>query len=181
MLSKEQEGPLSAEKLATFRDGRGYPVVQRPSRLVPSATVIVCERFQGLPARLAWPCCVLVHQRADNAWWGFPGGQQEIGESIMHCAVRECYEETGLTVALVRLVCVDSDPTLGAIVAYPDQVIHYTNVTFLAYVLHGTLHGSAESLQLQWVSSQNLPTPFLLSHAWRLAQAQHDRGMVPVR
>jgi 8-oxo-dGTP diphosphatase len=29
--------------------------------------------------------------------WGFPGGMQELGETVQHCAARELLEETGVT------------------------------------------------------------------------------------
>lgn len=43
---------------------------------------------------------VLVQQRA-KSWKGiaFPGGHAEPGESLLACAVREIYEETGLRVS----------------------------------------------------------------------------------
>ena len=47
----------------------------------------------------------LVGQRSQDqvlaGFWEFPGGKIEAGESDLEAAVRECFEETGVTVAAV--------------------------------------------------------------------------------
>ena len=47
----------------------------------------------------------LVGQRSQDqvlaGFWEFPGGKIEAGESDLDAAVRECFEETGVTVAVV--------------------------------------------------------------------------------
>jgi 8-oxo-dGTP diphosphatase len=47
----------------------------------------------------------LVGQRSPDqvlaGFWEFPGGKIEAGESDLEAAVRECFEETGVTVAAV--------------------------------------------------------------------------------
>ena len=165
-----------APQIATWRDSRGWPVTQPPTLLVPSTTVIVVERHASHPWR------VLIHQRADNSWWGFPGGRQELNESILACARRECQEETGYDVALLGLTSVDSDPCDGAIVVYPDgQSVQYTNLTFVAMLTVGTLCCSVESLHVEWCSVLALPSPFLPTHLWRLAMAQASMPAIAVR
>ena len=171
-----------ASHLVTFRDSCGESVIRWPDEIRPSATVIVVDRTGApdQPWNPSWR--VLVQQRMDNGWWGFPGGRQEIGESILTCAKRECWEETGYEIALERLVSVDSDPCQGAIVTYPNaEYVQYTNLTFMASVMRGTLCCSDESYQVCWVASDALPEPFLPSHLWRLAMAQACLETVPVR
>lgn len=40
---------------------------------------------------------LLLIQRSDNHRWAIPAGAMELGESLEECAVRELWEETGLT------------------------------------------------------------------------------------
>jgi 8-oxo-dGTP diphosphatase len=52
---------------------------------------------------------VLLAQRAKGpspaiGKWGFPGGMQELGETILAAAARELLEETGITAEPVRVV-----------------------------------------------------------------------------
>src|SRR5512143_3545339 len=89
---------------------------------------------------------LLLQRRSDNGLWGLPGGSVEIGESVSDAILREVKEETGLTVAIERLVGVYSDPTFQ-IVRYPDgNVVHYISTLFVCRVLEGTLQTCAESL-----------------------------------
>ena len=40
---------------------------------------------------------LLLIQRSDNHRWAIPAGAMELGESMEQCAIREVWEETGLT------------------------------------------------------------------------------------
>jgi len=44
---------------------------------------------------------VLLIERSDNGYWALPSGAMELGESITQCAIREVWEETGLTATAV--------------------------------------------------------------------------------
>ena len=48
---------------------------------------------------------ILVEDRVDPDWPGvvFPGGHIDPGESLTHAAIREVFEETGLTIEAPRL------------------------------------------------------------------------------
>ena len=52
--------------------------------------------------------------------WEFPGGKIEAGETAMQAAVRECAEETGLTVeALREMAGVEHQYDFGRVVLHP--------------------------------------------------------------
>lgn len=171
--------------MSPFLDGTGAVVDQPITALRPSTCVIVYVPYVAGPLgapEVRW--YVLVHQRRDNAHWGFLGGAQEPGESLRACAFREVLEESGLVVDLERLVAVDSDPAQGALCRYPDgAVVQYSCTVFTARP-HGVtapgcvtgalpvLRCSDESLDLRWVPADALPEPFLVTHRWRLAQAR---------
>ncbi|MBI2561507.1 MAG: NUDIX domain-containing protein [candidate division NC10 bacterium] len=58
---------------------------------------------------------ILLQRRSDNGLWGLPGGSVEIGESVRDAIIREVQEETGLTVEVVRLIGVYSDPKVQVV------------------------------------------------------------------
>jgi ADP-ribose pyrophosphatase YjhB (NUDIX family) len=53
---------------------------------------------------------VLLQLRGDGNVWNLPGGHVEDGESLAEAAVREVLEETGVEVALTRVVGTYSRP-----------------------------------------------------------------------
>ncbi len=165
-------------QLATFRDSTGHVPAQWPTVLLPSVTAIIRDRrYTGESWR------VLVHERSDNVWWGFPGGAQHPGESILETVVRETKEETGVDITVDRLVAIDSDPLTGALCSYQDGVVQYTNLTFVCWYTSGQVKCSSESLVVRWCTTEALPAPFLATHRWRLEAAKKvmDGGPVEVR
>jgi ADP-ribose pyrophosphatase YjhB (NUDIX family) len=147
------------------------PDVSKAKTLRPSVAAVVADGDGR----------VLLQRRSDNGLWGLPGGSVEIGESVSAAIVREVKEETGLTVAVERLVGVYSDPAFQ-IVRYPDgNVVHYISTLFACQILEGNLQTCAESLDLQFFDPANLPEDMLAMHRIRVLDAMANRPTAFVR
>jgi len=105
---------------------------------------------------------ILLEKRTDCGWWGLPGGHVEVGESIQQAAEGEIAEETGLRIAIHRLLGVYSE-TSGCIITYPDNgdVIHKIDLVVVARILSGTLRLSHESERLEFRTATDLPNPIV--------------------
>ncbi len=90
------------------RDYWQDPDAPKPTSRKPSASVFVTDDNGA----------VLLIRRTDTGRWTIPTGGLKKGETISQCAVRECQEETGLTVTITGLIGVFSTP---------DHVIAYGN------------------------------------------------------
>jgi len=53
---------------------------------------------------------ILLTRREDNGEWCLPGGGLDAGESAEEACIREVWEETGLTVVVVRLIGIYTTP-----------------------------------------------------------------------
>ena len=130
----------------------------------PDATRATCLRPAVAAIVTNGDARLLLQRRSDNGLWAVPGGAVELGESVSAALVREVREETGLTVAIARLVGVYSDPTLQ-VVRYADgNVVHYIITLFACRILGGTLRTCAESLALQFVDPGRLPGAMVAMH-----------------
>jgi len=91
---------------------------------------------------------ILLTRRAINpgrGLWTFPGGFVDFGETVTDAALRETYEETGLTVALTGLLNVYSYPGAPVIVVYR------------ARVTGGTITACHENDALEWMKPADIP------------------------
>ena len=112
------------------------------NELAVFTTLILVENEKGQ---------LLVEDRKDPDWPGicFPGGHVEKEESFTEAAVRETFEETGLTITDPRLVGVKQFQTKK------DE--RYVVFFYKATQFTGTLHSSDEG-EVFWISREELST-----------------------
>lgn len=110
---------------------------------------------------------ILLTRREDFEVWCVPGGAVDDGESLAEAAVREVREETGLEVALSRLVGLYSRPRFGG---------YHTFALFAAGVAGGSLRlQPQEVLEAQWFGADELPDDLYWGERERIEDALGGR------
>ena len=99
---------------------------------------------------------VLLIRRHDNGLWALPGGCQELGETPAECACRECCEESGFVVRLVRLLGVFSSARYEY-VHYPWKENEFCHLLFQAAIVAGQSRPSGETIEVAFFSPEALP------------------------
>ncbi|MCD9875018.1 NUDIX hydrolase [Streptomyces guryensis] len=114
---------------------------------------------------------VLLGQRADNHRWALISGIPDPGEQPAAALVREVQEETGVRVAVERLITVRS----GRQVTYPNgDTCQFMDLCFRCHVIDGEARvNDDESLAVGWFTLDELPemTDY---HYFRIKQALSD-------
>jgi len=135
-----------------------------PTEIRLSVSALVWEADPG--GRL------LLMRRSDNGQWGIPGGYVEKGEDVARAAAREVEEETGVRIAVGRLVGVYSAPS-RQVIAYPDGGrVQAVNLCF-----EGTPESLGEpttpeeTLESGYFPPDALPEPFVPIHRIRIDDA----------
>ncbi|MGO3635653.1 MAG: NUDIX hydrolase [Pseudolactococcus laudensis] len=99
----------------------------------------------------------LLQQRA-NGNWGLMGGLMEVGESLEETAIREVYEESGLTIESLMQLQTFSGTAFRFKLKNEDEIYAVTTL-FLANQVSGEMayDGNDETLNLKYFSYQDLP------------------------
>ncbi|MGW5846668.1 NUDIX domain-containing protein [Streptomyces sp. NPDC055254] len=116
------------------------PSAPKANSIVPAVTAFVVNDADE----------ILMERRSDNGRWGMPGGVQEIGENISGTVAREVLEETGISVEVIGLVGIFTDP--GHVIAFSDgEVRQEFSLCFRARPIGGAIKVSSESFEVRWV------------------------------
>ena len=123
------------------------PQAPKPNSIVAAVTVHVLDDQRR----------ILLIQRTDNGLWALPGGAQEFGEYIAETAVRETIEETGVTVEVIDIVGIYTNP--NHLVEFTDgEVRQQFSICFRAKYVSGEPTTSDESSNVRWVGPDELDT-----------------------
>jgi ADP-ribose pyrophosphatase YjhB (NUDIX family) len=125
---------------------------------------------------------LLLMQRSDNGCWGLPGGYVEAGESVSEATVREVQEETGVEIALGRIVGVYSDPAVQ-VIAYPGgDRVQAVNLCFEARPTGaGEPTTPEETLATGYFAPETLPEPLVPIHQIRIQDATDGGPLARIR
>lgn len=93
----------------------------------------------------------------------------DLGEMIQDTVIRETQEETGLQVAVERLVGIYSMPYPGY--KYDDPRKQIVVVTFVCTCVGGSLSLSNETTDVRYFDTSELPKDMLPGHARRIRDA----------
>lgn len=100
---------------------------------------------------------VLIERRNPPMGWAIPGGFVDVGETLEQAAVREAQEETSLSVTLVALLGIYSDP-------HRDPRGHTVTAVYVAQAF-GTPRAADDAKNLEAFTLERLPSPLAFDHA----------------
>jgi 8-oxo-dGTP diphosphatase len=128
---------------------------EHPASDGPRTPAVAVDIIIELADRSTRPI-VLVKRRNHPHGWALPGGFVDLGESVERAAVREALEETSLSVRLVRLLGVYSEPGR-------DPRGHTVSVVFVAEG-HGEPSAADDAKSVAVCSLEHLPHPLAFDH-----------------
>lgn len=144
--------------------------------ILPTCTVIVFDR-EGR---------VLLVRHADVRLWTTPGGALDPGERPADAAVREMWEETGLTVELEGILGVYAGPEFDTTYSNGDRVT-FSMTVFEGRVTAGQERPDGEeTLEVRWFTAEEAATlettrwlPLVLADAFAAAADGQPRFAPP--
>lgn len=123
------------------------PHAPPPTSIVIAASAFVLDERSRL----------LMIERTDSGLHALPGGTHELGETMTETAVRETEEETGITIKIIGLIGIYSNP--AHVVEFSDgEVRQEFSICFRAEPIGGQPRSSDESRDVRWVSRDELPS-----------------------
>ncbi len=124
---------------------------------------------------------ILLTRREDNGQWCLPGGGLDPGESAEEACLREVWEETGLTVTVVRLIGIYTTP--HRIAVYKDgNRNQYISFSFEARVVEGEAGLSDEVTEVGWFTPAEIAQIDLMeNHRIRIEDAAAKQAAAFIR
>ena len=130
----------------TRTDYYNDPNAPKPTSIVVAASAFVTDDDERL----------LMIRRTDSGLFALPGGRHELGETMTETAIRETLEETGVTIRIVGLIGIYSNPQ--HLVEFSDgEVRQEFSICFRGRAIGGTPRSSDESTDVDWISRQRIP------------------------
>ncbi len=117
---------------------------------------------------------VLRGENPGKGLWGLPSGFMEIDETIQAAALRECLEETGLTVTLDDLLGVWS-------YHHAEKQSAGVLVLYTARVIGGEPRGGSDSIEARFFAPNEIPDAQLAFETHRDAIAKWKKQMGVIR
>jgi 8-oxo-dGTP diphosphatase len=88
----------------------------------------------------------------EAGYWSILGGKVDFLETVQDCAIREAYEESGVRIAIERLLCI-TDHLL------PAENQHWVSPSYLARIVEGEAYNREphKSEEVRWFALDELP------------------------
>jgi 8-oxo-dGTP pyrophosphatase MutT (NUDIX family) len=118
---------------------------------------------------------ILMIRRSDNDNWSVPGGAIDLGESVAQAAIRETFEESGITCEISGLVGIYSDPRHRILYTSNGEVRQEFSIVLTARPVSGTPTPSDESTDVRWVLASDL-SGYPMDRSMRIRINDYLRG-----
>lgn len=124
---------------------------------------------------------ILLTRRSDNGEWCLPGGGLDAGESAEEACIREVWEETGLTVEVVRLIGIYTTP--HRIIVYKDgNRFQYISFSFEVKIVAGAPGLSDEVTEVGFFTLDEIAQVNLMeNHQIRIEDARVGQAAAFIR
>jgi 8-oxo-dGTP pyrophosphatase MutT (NUDIX family) len=99
---------------------------------------------------------ILMQRRRDTGQWALPGGKQDIGETAVQCAIRECLEETGILAEVTKFLGVFTDPDHIVVYSSNGEARQQYENTYIGHAVGGEPTVNDEASAVAWISTDQL-------------------------